>query len=150
MSHHARIAAVLTALLLLTGAGAAEPPGLLHVYKNPWCGCCTDWAARMEEAGYRVQLTELADLAPLRQKAGVPEHLEGCHTAVIDGYVVEGHVPAAALGKLLAEQPEIRGISVPGMPVGSPGMGDDPHARYDVLTIEGDGASPSVFFEAGR
>jgi len=139
------------ALALTVAAGAVQAgdaAGTLHVYKTPWCGCCAAWAHRMREAGFDVAITERADLAPVRRQAGVPNALKGCHTAAIDGYVLEGHVPVPAIRKLLAERPPVRGIAVPGMPAGSPGMGDDPNARYDVFSF-GNGAS-AVFHSAGR
>jgi hypothetical protein len=129
-------------------ARADDAPGTLHVFKTPWCGCCAALADRMRQAGFSVAVTELEELDPVRRQAGVPDAMQGCHTAAIDGYVVEGHVPAPAIRRLLAERPSVRGIAVPGMPAGSPGMGDDPNARYDVLTF-GEGAS-TVFYRAGR
>lgn len=132
-------------------AMGADDRGTIHVYKTPWCGCCTAWAERMREAGFRTKITELRDLSSLRRQAGVPERVAGCHTAAIDGYVLEGHVPVPAIEKLLSERPRVRGIAVPGMPAGSPGMGDDPNARYNVVTFgAGPGETGRVFYEAGR
>lgn len=136
------------AFLLLASPAALAGGETIHVYKTPWCGCCAAWAERMREAGFETRITELEDLAPVRRQAGVPDRLAGCHTAAVEGYVLEGHVPAPAIEKLLAERPSARGIAVPGMPAGSPGMGDDPSARYDVLTFGADGTR--VFYEAGR
>jgi len=148
---------VITAAVLLAPLVAAVPVtaqdarGIIHVYKTPWCGCCGAWAARMREAGFETRITELEDLAPVRRQAGVPDAVAGCHTAAIDGYVLEGHVPVPAIDKLLAERPEIRGIAVSGMPSGSPGMGDDPSARYDVVTFgAGSAGDFRVFYKAGR
>lgn len=148
------VAAVLVATLILLAAAAvarAEEGPLIHVFKTPWCGCCAAWADRMEEAGYRTRITDLEDLEPVRRQAAVPAGMEGCHLAAVEGYVLEGHVPAEAIDKLLAERPAIHGIAVPGMPAGSPGMGDDPSARYDVLTFgAGTAADSRVFYEAGK
>lgn len=150
---------LLLALLLLTplavladsGAARADEAPVIHVFKTPWCGCCAAWAERMNEAGFETRITELEDLAPVRRQAGTPAGMEGCHLAAVDGYVLEGHVPAEAIDKLLAERPAIHGIAVPGMPAGSPGMGDDPNARYDVLTFgAGTAADSRVFYEAGK
>lgn len=136
---------------VLRQARADEDARTLHVYKTPWCGCCGTWATRMEEAGFKVELTELDDLAPVRKQAGIPEEVAGCHSAAIGGYAIEGHVPAEAIEKLLTEKPRIRGIAVPGMPMGSPGMGDDPNASYDVVTFGPNTTGRSeVFYRAGR
>lgn len=145
----------LVAAVLLGAVAAPDRPAraeptdkTLYVYKTPWCGCCTQWAEAMEQAGYTVEITELEDLSLVRRQAGVPDAVQACHTGAIGGYVIEGHVPPEAVAKLLEERPDVRGIAVPGMPMGSVGMGSDPQARYDVLTF---GAEPSaVFFEAGR
>lgn len=102
------------------------------VYKSPTCGCCTAWIDHIEANGITVDVRETYDLEPIKAKMGVPGQMESCHTAMIDGYVVEGHVPAADIKRLLKERPKARGLAVPGMPIGSPGMeqGDqkDPYA----------------------
>lgn len=145
------------ALLLSATVGAGAPAAAddaartVHVFKTPWCGCCTAWADHVRAAGFTVEITELEDLAPLRQTSAIPEEVAGCHTARLAGYVLEGHVPVPAIEKLLAERPQIHGIAVPGMPIGSPGMGDDPTARYDVVTFGvGTAEGSRVFYEAGR
>lgn len=104
---------------LLASAGE-KPPATL--YKNPQCDCCEGYADYLRRNGYRVTVKPTHDLSLINKQHGVPENLEGCHTTLIDGYVVEGHVPAKALNKLLTERPAIKGISLPGMPQGSPGM----------------------------
>ena len=132
-------------------------PGAVHaagqamtVYKNPWCDCCHGWAEAMRKAGYSVTTVDMDDLSPIRKKAGVPAAMEGCHSAEIEGYFLEGHVPSEAVGKLLAERPDIAGLAVPGMPLGSPGMGDDPKAKYEVFAVPRDSsAAPSVYYRAG-
>jgi len=94
----------------------------IHVYKSPWCGCCGAWVDHMRGAGFEVRVTELEDLAPVKARYGVSQELQSCHTGIIEGYVIEGHVPARDVSRLLKERPEAIGLSVPGMPVGSPGM----------------------------
>ena len=114
------------------------------VYKSPYCGCCAGWADHMEAEGYTVTTHNVDDLEPIKQKAGVPDELMSCHTATVDGYVIEGHVPASAIDRLLSGRPLVKGLAVPGMPIGSPGMeGADPEA-YDVMSFDANGRS-SVF-----
>lgn len=105
----------------ITGTHAAPLP-LVRVAKDPSCGCCDDWVSHIEAAGFPVRVAESGDMGGLKRRLGVPVELASCHTAQVDGYVIEGHVPAAALHRLLAERPEARGLAVPGMPAGSPGM----------------------------
>ncbi|MGK2740658.1 DUF411 domain-containing protein [Tepidicaulis sp. LMO-SS28] len=115
----------LASAALAGGAGAAfaaAEVNLITVHKTPWCGCCSKWVSHLEAEGFTVQTREHEDLTPLKRELGVPAALESCHTAVIDGYVIEGHVPAAEVKRLLEERPEAVGLAVPGMPVGSPGM----------------------------
>ncbi|TAJ68794.1 MAG: DUF411 domain-containing protein [Phenylobacterium sp.] len=109
-------------LLATTGACAQAEVRELTVYKTPWCGCCGGWVTHMTRAGFQPKVVELEDLAPIRAKHGVPFVLSSCHTGVIDGYVVEGHVPPADVVRLLRERPKGLGLVVPGMPIGSPGM----------------------------
>lgn len=123
--------------------------GTMHVTKSPTCGCCGAWVALAREEGYHVVVTDTDDVSAAKLEVGVPGDLWACHTAVIDGYVIEGHMPFAALKKLLDERPDIAGLAVPGMPFGSPGMGDDPTARYDVIAFGGSAGSGMVFYQAG-
>ncbi len=92
------------------------------VYRSPTCGCCKKWVDHLEDKGFKVQDNVTEDMNAIKDKYGVPRNLASCHTAIINGYVVEGHVPADDIIKMMAERPEISGISVPGMPVGTPGM----------------------------
>jgi len=94
----------------------------MTVYKSPWCGCCEAWIDHLRANGFTVAVKEQEDLDPVKRAFGVPAAMESCHTAVVDGYVIEGHVPAADIKRLLAERPQARGLAVPGMPAGSPGM----------------------------
>ena len=119
-------------------ASAARPV----FYRNAGCGCCHAWTERMAAAGMPVGLEDSADLAGLSAKFGIPAGLEGCHVGEIDGYVILGHVPPEDIKRLLAEKPEARGLLVPGMPAGSPGMEmGDQKERYDVLLLAKDGTT---------
>ncbi len=106
-------------------AAAAKAGPEVVVRKSRWCGCCGGWVAYLRENGFKVVVKNIENLEPYKKLAGVPEKLKACHTAVVSGYVVEGHVPVASIRKLLAEKPEARGIAVPGMPTGVPGMGGE-------------------------
>ena len=125
---------------------AAAPT--LEVWKMRGCACCVAWARHFEAAGFGTTIHELDDLAPIRAEAGVPEDLGGCHTARVPGYVVEGHVPVAAVQQLLAERPAILGLAVPGMPMNSPGMEieGEKGEPFDVIAFAADGRR-SVFME---
>ena len=114
------------------------------VYKTPTCGCCTKWVAHLEANGFTVMAQNRDDLSPIRAQHGVPRQVLSCHTALVGSYVVEGHVPAADVQKLLREKPAIKGIAVPGMPMGSPGMEGPTVERYDTLAFTADGKT-SVF-----
>ena len=125
----------------LVGTRATSAATVIDVYKSPTCGCCGKWVEHLRGSGFAVNVHEMANVDPFRAKAGVPAALASCHTALVDGYVVEGHVPAADIRKLLAERPKALGLAVPGMPAGAPGM-DAPHASgYDVLLFQADGAT---------
>ena len=119
----------LTVALTLTtalGVGAsslaqsARP--MVTVYKSPTCGCCSKWIEHMKAQGFDVKSTDQSDVTPIKTQYGVPADAQSCHTALVGGYVLEGHVPASAVKKLLSEKPKVVGLAVPGMPVGSPGM----------------------------
>jgi hypothetical protein len=117
---------------------AARP--LMVVHKTPWCGCCSVWAEQAEAAGFAVELRDTEDLNPIKRALGVPTAQASCHTAEVDGYFVEGHVPFEDVRRLLAERPAARGIAVPGMPLGSPGMESDAPQRYRVNLVAEDGS----------
>jgi hypothetical protein len=111
------------------------------VYTSPTCGCCSAWAEHMAAAGLTLEVVHPDDLAAVKQRHGVPYGMGSCHTAVIDGYVIEGHVPAQTVQRLLRARPEVRGLAVPGMPIGSPGM-EGPNAQpYTVYALTRDGGS---------
>ena len=123
----------------------SERPTLL-VYKTPTCGCCNGWIEHMQAAGYTVDARDLRDLMSVKRDAGVPVEMSSCHTALVDGYVVEGHIPVEQVDRLLEERPDIAGIAVPGMPIGSPGMEGRNPKPYQVLSFSHDG-STAVFAE---
>jgi hypothetical protein len=132
-------------------AAQAEEDMKMTVFKTPWCGCCEVWTQAMKQDGYDVTVRDLEDLTAIKKQAQVPGKLEGCHTAVLGEYVLEGHVPLQAIEKLMSERPEIRGIAVPGMPQGSLGMGEDPEAQYVVYAFDRDpSVEPDIFFKAGE
>lgn len=119
---------------------ATTPPtaiGLAHmtVHKTPTCGCCSAWIDHMRAAGFTVEVHDMDDLAPVKTRLGVPYGKGSCHTAEVGGYLVEGHVPAEDIKRLLAEKPDARGLVVPGMPLGSPGM-EMPDGRQQPYTVE--------------
>jgi hypothetical protein len=126
---------------------SAETESNIHVYKSPTCGCCTDWVKHLENNGFEVDVSEVDNVTPVKIKAGLTPALSSCHTAFINDYVIEGHVPADDIKRLLSQAPQARGLSVPGMPAGSPGMemGDrkDP---YQVLLFNANGQT-QVFAE---
>jgi hypothetical protein len=103
-------------------SGTSADAGFIRVVKNPYCGCCDNWVKYLEHAGWSADVVIREDLGPTKRDAGVPEQLESCHTAFVDGYVIEGHVPLPAIEKLLEERPDLAGIAVPGMPDDAPGM----------------------------
>jgi hypothetical protein len=139
MKTRLRISMLLVTLLMLTAAHAEEAT-VVKVYKTPTCGCCVKWIDHLEQAGFSVESETLDNVTPIKAANGVPPRLESCHTAIVDGYVVEGHVPADIISRLLAEKPDIAGVAVPGMPVGSPGMEmggrKDP---YQVVSFDDEG-----------
>lgn len=116
----------------------------VEVWKDPNCGCCKDWIAHMEQSGFKTVVHETGNNA-IRARLGLPAKYASCHTALVQGYVIEGHVPAADIRKLLGQKPQALGLAVPGMPVGAPGMDGSVYGgrqdRYDVLLVARDGSS---------
>jgi hypothetical protein len=152
LTRRAWLVRAVPALGLLTFAAAAHaapsrtPAPLLTVYKDPDCGCCEKWLTHMASAGFRPAVQDVADLAAVKARLGVPAALHACHTAVVGGYVVEGHVPAADVHRFLRERPRVggvpaRGLAVPAMPAGSPGMEGPRAERYAVLAFAPNGAT---------
>jgi hypothetical protein len=141
-------AVVLLAVRARSGAAQAGPASLtvaqqaanaadtIVVYKTPTCGCCNDWVDHVADHGFTVVTHDLDDLTLIKQQLGVPAGRISCHTAVVRGYTVEGHVPADLIQRMLAERPRFRGLTVPGMPVGSPGMEGPYKQDYDVLSFD--------------
>lgn len=111
----------------------------VKVRKNPGCGCCDDWARHLTAAGFEVSVVEDPALDAYRDEIGVPRALRSCHTGVVGDYVFEGHVPADLMQRVLAEKPAVRGLAVPGMPLGSPGMEGPTKQPYDVIAFRADG-----------
>jgi hypothetical protein len=130
------------ALMLTTGAApassvdpAAKKP-TITVYKDPGCGCCKNWIEHLVKHGYRVDAKDTPDMTGIKRALGVPGGLSACHTAVVNGYLIEGHVPAADIARLLTEKPKVAGLAVPGMPMGSPGMEGPRTQHYQVLSFD--------------
>lgn len=120
---------------LLTHAAAPK----MTVYKTPACGCCGKWVDHMEANGFDVTVHDVSSTAPYRRQYGIPDQLQSCHTAVVNGYAIEGHVPASDVKRLITEKPKARGIVVPGMPMGSPGMEGSRTDSYSVILLREDG-----------
>lgn len=116
-------------------ASPVEQLPLVVVHKSPTCGCCIVWAEHMRKAGFPVELRDETDLGPVKRRAGLPAGKGSCHTAMVAGYFIEGHVPAADVKRLLATKPDAKGLTVPGMPIGSPGM-EMPDGRTQPYAVE--------------
>jgi hypothetical protein len=137
-----RIARVAPAFLLLVavsgmlGLAQGPKPVPMTVYKSPTCGCCGKWVELMRASGFEVTVSDMPDVSPVKDKQGVPSALRSCHTAVVGGYAIEGHVPVDLVKKLLKEKPNAAGIAVPGMPMGSPGMEGDRKDAYNIVLFD--------------
>ncbi len=125
-------------LVPMLATGDDEPE--IHVYKQASCGCCRPWIKYMESEGFRIQSTDLPEVNSLKREKGIPKEYTSCHTAVVDGYILEGHVSAEDVRRLLKERPAIVGLLVPGMPKGAPGMEGPDAIAYDVLALDKNGA----------
>lgn len=133
---------LLAAALLALGAQlahAAQPLPAVDVYKSPYCGCCGQWVEHMQAAWFTVRSHNVDDVPAARKQLGMPDSLGSCHTARIGNYVIEGHVPAADVQRLLKEKPKAVGLAVPGMPQGAPGMETARPQPYDTLLVSNDG-----------
>jgi hypothetical protein len=134
------VGVTMAAAAALAGAQAKATPVPIKIFKTPTCGCCQKWVEHMRAAGFAPEVEDMPSVAPVKDRSHVPDALRSCHTALVGGYAVEGHVPADVVLRLLREKPKVAGIAVPGMPVGSPGMemGDrkDP---YEVVAFTADG-----------
>ena len=127
-------------------AAAAATPAValpaMTVYKSPTCGCCHEWVKHVEANGFTVKSVDQPDVTPVKREHGVTEALSSCHTALVGGYVIEGHVPAGDVRRLLAERPAgVRGLAAPGMPSGSPGLEGGPKEPFDVIAFDSSGAT---------
>jgi hypothetical protein len=146
-----------SALVLIAGTAAlpavrsrAAEEQVITVHKDPNCGCCSGWVRHLQAAGFTVTTVDTAELDAIKTRLGVPTDLAACHTAQVAGYVIEGHVPAAALKRFLAEKPNAVGLAVPGMPIGSPGMEGGTPEPYDVVLFGPAGRRTYMRFLAGK
>lgn len=137
MQRRTLMQAALAALLLPAAAQAALP--VVEVYKSASCGCCHLWVDHLRANGFTVKAHDVANPSDYREKFGIPAALGSCHTGIVAGYAIEGHVPAQEIKRLLAERPKARGLAVPGMPLGSPGMEGPRSDPYDVMLVGTDG-----------
>jgi hypothetical protein len=138
------LGAALFALTLTTGAVAPSVDLLpkqtkITVYKDPGCGCCKSWIQHLVKHGYSVDAKDTPDMVEVKRTLGIPDAIKSCHTAVVNGYLIEGHVPAADIARLLKEKPKVAGPAVPGMPMGSPGMEGPRQQHYQVLSFDKSG-----------
>jgi hypothetical protein len=139
------LAVAFTSLALTTAAVRTSPSDVparkptITVYKDPGCGCCKSWIEHLIKHGYRVDAKDTPDMTEIKHTLGVPDGLTACHTAIVNGYLIEGHVPAADIDRLLAQKPKVAGLAVPGMPAGSPGMEGMRAQPYQVLTFDKSG-----------
>jgi hypothetical protein len=141
----ALLGALTMGIVLLWNLHAATQE--ITVYKTPSCGCCGLWVNHLKEAGFQVVVKEVPSTAEYQKRYGVPERLRSCHTATVEEYVIEGHVPATEIQRLLKERPKAKGLTVPGMPIGSPGMEVGTRRdKYSVILLQGDG-TPSIYRE---
>lgn len=132
-------------LAITPGLAAADEKVSATLFKNPGCQCCAGYAAYLRANGFNVTEVEAPNMTTIKQAHGVRSDLEGCHTTVIGDYVVEGHVPVRPIKRLLAEKPAIKGISLPGMPQGSPGMSGTKEGPFKILSITGGDEPASVY-----
>jgi hypothetical protein len=137
---------IVMAVVLFAPMGASAQEGVpATLFKNAGCNCCDKYADYLRANGFHVTVIEHPNMTLIKQKFGVREDLEGCHTTIIDGYAIEGHVPVGPIERMLSEKPVIKGISLPGMPQGSPGMSGEKSAPFNVLSITGDEKPAPVY-----
>lgn len=136
-----KTSSLIIALSLFAGINLVHAAERVEVFKSPYCGCCEKWVGHMRKAGFDVVTKDVNDVPAARKAAGMPERFGSCHTAKVGGYVVEGHVPAADVQRLLKEKPKAVGLAAPGMPQGSPGMETNHPQPYDTLLVQADGSS---------
>lgn len=138
-----RLAALAVAIAMPLPAVAATIDAIM--YKNPQCSCCEAYGAYLEQNGFKVDIRSVNNLSEISSDAGVPADLEGCHTIMVEGYVVDGLVPVDIVKKLLTERPAIAGITLAGMPAGAPGMGGEKDGPFTVYAFTKDGRAPTVY-----
>ena len=139
MNIRSRLASLTLPLALIACVQSAAA-ATIEVVKSPYCGCCTQWIEYLRHEGFEVNVTEAEDVTPAARRLGVPDDLRSCHSASIEGYAIEGHVPVEDINRLLAERPAAAGLAVPGMPVGSPGMEQgDRRQAYETILFTRDG-----------
>jgi hypothetical protein len=140
---------ILKALVLASFVWGAAPAlageNDMMLYKNPQCGCCEGYADYLRENDFTVTVKPTHELAEMSRQAGIPDEYQGCHLSMVDGYVVSGHVPVGTVRKLLTERPDIKGVTLPGMPMGSPGMGGTKQAPFEMLEITKSGTVGGVY-----
>lgn len=146
MTRRSLVGLMAAAIVASPAVAVQAEQAAITVYRDPSCGCCASWVQHLRDAGFTVQVEETANLDAIRTRLGVPSDLVACHTAEVAGYVVEGHVPAAALRRLLSERPNAKGLAVPDMPVGSPGMEGGKPQPYTVVLFGADGQRPFMRF----
>lgn len=141
---------LLIAVSIAPQSSAVAQTSAILVHKDPNCGCCSGWVRHLKEAGFAVKVAETTNLHAVRKRLGVPPDLAACHTAEVTGYVLEGHVPAAAVRQLLEKRPNAIGLAVPGMPVGSPGMEGGAPDKYEVVLFGVSGRQTFMRFIGGN
>ena len=144
-THKKLVSGILGSLMLLSGPAVfANSLNVVKVYKSPTCGCCSKWVTHMENNGFHVRAFNRSDVSQIKKEQGVPQQFWSCHTAQIGKYTIEGHVPAADIKKLLAENRPVAGLAVPGMPIGSPGMPGLFKHKYQVYEYTDNGQTKAV------
>lgn len=149
MKHAILLKTVLAGACALPLLASAATP-VIEVYKSATCGCCTAWVEHLKANGFTAKIKNVDDTSDYRAKFGIPQALGSCHTAMVQGYAIEGHVPAADIKRLLAEKPKAVGLAVPSMPLGSPGMEGPRKDPYDVLLVQANGRYSSYQHYSGK
>ncbi|MBY3377532.1 DUF411 domain-containing protein [Rhizobium laguerreae] len=144
MNRRAFISGAATCVAVTMSSTAKAATGVT-VYKDPNCGCCHAWADALTKAGFSVTVEDATDLSAIKARYNVPDAVQGCHTGVVEGKYLEGHIPLEAIHRMLREKPDIAGLAVPGMPSGSLGMGNDPQASYDVFAVPKGAGTPQIY-----
>jgi len=139
-----KILKLIICIALIAGVGAAQAATAITVHKSPTCGCCEKYVDYLRENGFAVKAVNESDMDAIKKRHGV-SHVASCHTALVEGYVVEGHVPVAAIRKLLKDKPALVGISAPGMPMNSPGMGEMKKGTLTIYAVPRNRQEPYVF-----